>query len=379
MSTPPYSSIFAHPSRPDVFLRVQFWKSKQTLLQARGYNVCDLSPAPSAHLVRCDPRNIMLCDLQTEAPYAICQALPKADENIRGVPFLTWTNGIVVFATDIKDRHVALKLVQNNSMEHRILSFLLLQQLKYPNNSIPGIVPVVGVMPIDEHWIFVTPRWADAATDGWFRTVDDLLFYMEQLLEGLAFLHSHRIVHRDLAFGNHVVNHLPYDLANIDDEPGPDNPRHQLQRTKSLRYGWIDFGYSLQLPHDTSLTSCRIPWRASLYGPLYVPPDVMQGEYGYNPFAFDVGTLGIYLCGQFQRLTPTIPLLAPLLDGMVTRNVAARLSASQALALLRSMRDEMSSEDRQNPPSERALMDESEYETYDRWNGLPVNLPVQVG
>ncbi|KAJ7065312.1 hypothetical protein C8F01DRAFT_1125115, partial [Mycena amicta] len=95
-------------------------------------------------------------------------------------------------------------------------------------------------------------------------------------------------------------------------------------------------------------------------------------EYFYNPFAFDVGTLGIYLCGQFQTLTPTIPLLAPLLDGMVTRNVVARLSASDALAFFRRMRDEMSPEDRQSPCLERTYMEQSEYETYDRWNGLPV-------
>ncbi|KAG6873653.1 hypothetical protein C0995_012585 [Termitomyces sp. Mi166 len=72
----------------------------------------------------------------------------------------------------------------------------------------------------------------------------------------------------------------------------------------------------------------------SLYVPK-VPGDTLQGELDFNPFAFDVGMLGVMFCQEFQasrsRITHMVPMLAPLFDRMTTRNIARRFKASEAL------------------------------------------------
>ncbi|KAG5727405.1 hypothetical protein E4T56_gene11967 [Termitomyces sp. T112] len=65
--------------------------------------------------------------------------------------------------------------------------------------------------------------------------------------------------------------------------------------------------------------------------PDQVPADTSQGEFDFNPFAFDVGMLGVLFCHEFQYLTWTAPMLAPLLDRMTTRYIERRFKASEAL------------------------------------------------
>jgi hypothetical protein len=53
-------------------------------------------------------------------------------------------------------------------------------------------------------------------------------------------------------------------------------------------------------PADTDRTHIRLPYRQSWYGSGRQPHDTAQGEYDYNPFAYDVGNLGKVLCTEYQ-------------------------------------------------------------------------------
>lgn len=76
--------------------------------------------------------------------------------------------------------------------------------------------------------------------------------------------------------------------------------REDLMRSNEMRYAIFDFNLSILMPPDTSIESCRLPHQETFYGAYCQPPDVSQGEYEYNPFAFDIGSLGILFCDMFQ-------------------------------------------------------------------------------
>ncbi|KAG6807496.1 hypothetical protein H0H93_001543, partial [Arthromyces matolae] len=87
--------------------------------------------------------------------------------------------------------------------------------------------------------------------------------------------------------------------------------------------------------------------------PGYTPLDTCQGEFDFDPFAWDVGSMGLVFCFYYdvgpstvtyslwllmdvlnQHLTVPAPMLAPLFDKMVTRDVTKRFTAQQALSFL---------------------------------------------
>ncbi|KAG6902719.1 hypothetical protein C0995_012383 [Termitomyces sp. Mi166 len=120
-----------------------------------------------------------------------------------------------------------------------------------------------------------------------------------------------------------------------------------------------------------SLDECRLPSHVS-FNTLYdqVPGDTLQGEIDFNPFPFDVGMLGVMFCEEFQHMTRTLPMLAPLFDRMTTRDIARRFKASEALQFF---------EDQVIPlTSKRLLLSAAPdqppsylpYDYYDRWEYL---------
>lgn len=125
--------------------------------------------------------------------------------------------------------------------------------------------------------------------------------------------------------------------------------RGPLRSAGHLIYALLDFDISIQFPLNSTAADMRLPSSLSRWGSYNQPSDTAQGELDYDPFAFDVGCLGVlfwdrfgvsqysvtFLCAPHrcltQHLLPTVPMLAPLIDGMVTRNIARRFTAAQAL------------------------------------------------
>ena len=97
---------------------------------------------------------------------------------------------------------------------------------------------------------------------------------------------------KDLQPRNYLVNHIlvcnSFDLT--------PTMRRDLMREGKLEYVIMDFDISLILPPTIS----RLSYKHTQWGPAYPPPDVAQGEYDYDPFAFDIAVLGTNLCRMFQ-------------------------------------------------------------------------------
>ena len=64
--------------------------------------------------------------------------------------------------------------------------------------------------------------------------------------------------------------------------------------SSDLAFCLFDYDHAIQFPHNVSLEECRRPSSEGEHGTFeYHPLDITLGEPQYNPFAFDVGCLGM--------------------------------------------------------------------------------------
>lgn len=97
---------------------------------------------------------------------------------------------------------------------------------------------------------------------------------------------------------NVLVNHY----SNSWSLPG----RSELRRDGLLSYAVIDFDISVAFRRDAERSVCRLPSAMSYDGTPPQPDDTTEEDVDYDPFAFDVGCMGITFCDMIQ-----VRLLAP--------------------------------------------------------------------
>ncbi|KAH0585953.1 hypothetical protein H2248_007239 [Termitomyces sp. 'cryptogamus'] len=282
-------------------------------------------------------------------------------------PFHAYTGHSVTvsFAQSRSGRHVAVKAILAGSEEFRILRCLQEQGVPHSLDDFRNVIPVLDLLPYEGYWLAIMPRWGMIPLGPPLQSVHEVFHFMHCLLKGLTFLHEHRIAHGDIKTSNILVNHVDRDFH--DDF----NPLRRLLRSQSkLTYAFCDFDGSTMFSPSMSLDECRLPSHISFNTlPDQVPADTSQGEFDFNPFAFDVGMLGVLFCHKFQHLTWTAPMLAPLLDRMTTRYIQRRFKASEALQFF----EEEVLPNTPEPilssrlPPVRAT---GSYDTFDRWAGL---------
>lgn len=77
-----------------------------------------------------------------------------------------------------------------------------------------------------------------------------------------------------------------------------------MRKQGKLMYALIDFNISIMMPSNLRKETYRLPYRKSFQGSGNQPFDTSQGEYDYDPFAYDVGTLGVVFCQRYQVSKP---------------------------------------------------------------------------
>ncbi|RXW13379.1 hypothetical protein EST38_g12476 [Candolleomyces aberdarensis] len=200
----------------------------------------------------------------------------------------------VVFAQDAQGRHVAIKLVAEGSDEHRINEMVRQQPMELVKEN--GIVPVLEILHTKGYCFVVMPRWGPAITHPEPTTLGEIIPILRSMLKGLVFLHSRGIVHRDISFENTLVNHFSKAHSEWD------NPqRKKLRKDGLLCYGLFDYNASVFMPEGSRIGGFRLPYAMSEWGRYgCLPHDTDQGEYDYDPFAYDVGMMGRVFCSEFQ-------------------------------------------------------------------------------
>ncbi|KAF9484827.1 hypothetical protein BDN70DRAFT_849126 [Pholiota conissans] len=277
----------------------------------------------------------------------------------------------LVFAQDSQSRHVCIRVIKPEpSDEYKILSFLNEQSKLWTEENFPCIVPVLEILNNGKNYFAVSPRWDGGMEDQlpWFNTNGEVLDLIQCMLTALCYLHSNKIFHRDIHDGNILTNHfgcanMPHRYSSLQ--------RQELRAKGQLVYALTDFNYSLMLPVDTDLRSCRLPIAESYPGVIEKPYGVVHGEVYFNPFAYDVACLGITLSYQFQHLCSSLPILAPLLSGMLTSNTIERFTAQEALAFFDDNRPKIWEYESLSPPQREYIED---WQAYDRWTNVPPHL-----
>ena len=80
-----------------------------------------------------------------------------------------------------------------------------------------------------------------------------------------------------------------------------DKTRSALRAQGKLRYAIIDYNVSFMVPPEIKHEEYTLPYFKAWIGTwIYQPYDNQQGEHEYNPFAYDVGALGMMFCNLFQ-------------------------------------------------------------------------------
>jgi len=96
-----------------------------------------------------------------------------------------------------------------------------------------------------------------------------------------------------------LVSHLPNGFM---PEVKKNLVRKQLRFEGRLTYAIFDFDLSLMLPSGKPLSEYHLPIDVSFSGALNKPWGVAEAQLDFNPFAYDVGCLGIRFCQIFQVL-----------------------------------------------------------------------------
>ncbi|KAF8958024.1 kinase-like domain-containing protein [Flammula alnicola] len=192
-----------------------------------------------------------------------------------------------------------------------------------------GIFPKVGPgISLSEMYDF----WAK-------NSVGDVIEMIMQALEGLAFIHSLNIAHRDAFRDNFVIQWFPESLHIK--KISPSRPRVYL----------IDFELAVSFPEDLPHEECLsigYPLCGSVptIGDYGRPPapEFVSGK-PYSPFKSDVWQLGRSLADfrvcattssfYFELIVPssqsTIPAIDEILSGMTESDPLLRMSAQEAL------------------------------------------------
>ncbi|KAI9067543.1 hypothetical protein FKP32DRAFT_1588535 [Trametes sanguinea] len=283
------------------------------------------------HLVDCGPRTfrsiLWLCPpVNHSAPPPYARYLPLCSYG----PLLRRPRRGLAFAQDHANRNLLLKIIEKGSSEHEINRHLLQQQsVTKERESFPCVLAPVSILdtPTDCSFL-VMPMWGSPIPLERMQRVRDIVQFMKCTLRGLSYLHELRIVHRDICDQNIVVNcHNPgAELEEFSEILS------QHWQDGDVTYAFIDFGQSLQLPQDTSIVDCRRSAEETAFGMnLNKPPDGNLGEPSYNPFSYDVASLGFLFRFYFSEAVPALPGLAALFDRMTDYCPPRRMTAQEAL------------------------------------------------
>ncbi|PPR07278.1 hypothetical protein CVT26_012438 [Gymnopilus dilepis] len=366
------------PDMREVKERRKFWDSPQTFqwFKDRGYTLYSRTLDDEGNpLCLTVPRLPSEIFQEAQYPFAYHDG---SVSTMSGTPLgVEEFAGTVAFAQDTLNRHVAIKIVPDGTDEYRVLRFLT--QQKFEDIQKHCLIPVLELLPVESFWFAIMPRWGTGILAPTLDKAYEVLDIMHSMLKALTYLHEHNISHgvstfpfffvyilRDIKFGNVLVNQFAEET--IFDE---NSSRRELRRKGLLSYALFDFDLSIMLPPGSDRTTYRLPYQRS-WGTFNWTMDTAQGEFDFNPFVLDVGTMGVVFCTKFQ-----IPFLAPLLDKMTTRFLEKRFTASEALRFFEKMRSQLTKAELDQEVISRFPGNTVPYYEYDRWKSIPHDVAKQ--
>ncbi|KAH9973838.1 kinase-like domain-containing protein [Lactifluus volemus] len=172
-----------------------------------------------------------------------------------------------------------------------------------------------------------------------FETVGEVVDFADQILEGLVFMHSHGVAHRDCSPKNVLMDasHMfPLGFHPVKDLLLPDisNPAPIIPRRHAgVKYYFIDYGISSYFPAGGSQDHQVL----GLAGRDQDVPE-LSDEVPYDPFKVDIFTIGNVFFRKFCNDYSNLRFFRPLAVSMTQLDPTRRPTAEEALRQWRAIR-----------------------------------------
>ncbi|OCB91920.1 hypothetical protein A7U60_g788 [Sanghuangporus baumii] len=227
---------------------------------------------------------------------------------------------------------VVIKAVRRDSTETSIGIFLSSPDLaKDPRNHCVPILDVIRDESAPNLEFLVMPLLRPFNKPPFF-SVDEMLDFMKQVLEGLVFMHSVGVAHRDCSDMNIMFdgagmypNGFHASVWNLDERGIPTYPRRRRD-VQSVRYYFTDFGLSSRFldgePHVVT----------GMSGLDKEVPELQLPLNRYDPFPVDVFILGNVFKNNFTAKFSNASFLIPVVESMTQKKASERPSSAEALA-----------------------------------------------
>ncbi|KAH8111750.1 kinase-like domain-containing protein [Phellopilus nigrolimitatus] len=243
---------------------------------------------------------------------------------------------VVMDAKRVRDgKIVAVKKLSADSREAQIgLMLSSSERLQDPTNH---CVPIFDtfVDEQDNQTMFIVMPLLRAFNDPDFEHVDEAVDFVRQALEGLVYMHSRNVAHRDLSDLNIMMDGRPlFDpdgfhpaqqyLTARDLSKAKPRSRSDVER---VRYYFTDFGISTHFEDDNRprLVVGNVAAEEGIPElSLFIP---------YDPFRVDVFTLGMVFKRNLLDVYKNLLVLAPLIHEMTKEKPEERITAPQAFEL----------------------------------------------
>ncbi|KAJ8592592.1 hypothetical protein M405DRAFT_812477 [Rhizopogon salebrosus TDB-379] len=221
--------------------------------------------------------------------------------------------------------------------ERAICEYLRSPQLsRDPTNH---CVPVIEFIP-DESLVdacYLVMPLLRPFNDPEFMVMGEVVEFIQQILDGLQFMHKHGVAHRDCVGLNIMMDATtmyPNGWHPIRRSLSPDmtDSAHHCDRIDAnVKYFFIDFGISARfLPGQPRIVS-------DFRGREQRPPELVAGI-PHDPFKIDMVIIGYLLDDNFYKIYADLHFLSPLINALKADDPARRPTAEEALAAWNTIR-----------------------------------------
>jgi len=228
-------------------------------------------------------------------------------------------------------RVVCIKQVGRNEEEVRIARMLGSDESRPdPKNHCISVIEVIDD-PEDDTKSYLVMPFLRSADNPPFDFVKEIIDFVDQILEGLVYLHEKGVAHRDC-----VMHNIMMDAdAMYPDGFHPVKTMHKRdfsgwatyipRSVAGVRYYFADFGISVHIPEEETdrLVTGQL-------GRDQDPPELARHT-PYDPFKLDIFIIGNMFKKEFQDKYTNVQFLGPLILWMTDMEPDRRPTAEAAL------------------------------------------------
>ncbi|KAH9851119.1 kinase-like domain-containing protein [Lenzites betulinus] len=228
---------------------------------------------------------------------------------------------------------VAIKHAKSRGQEIEIAQFVT--STKHPHNH---CVPVKDLFldPDDSEWSFMVIPYLRPFNEPEFELIGDVIEFIAQMLEGLSFLHSNSIAHRDISSLNVMMDgrplypqgHHPMRIRSSIDLLEAATPLRRIDHR--IEYFYIDFGLSVRLPPGAS------PLVLGYIGRGSKVPEI-SATVPWDAYKADICALGNLFHEDLYVKYRDIDFIKPLVDCMRQRQPDVRPGADELVRMFQQL------------------------------------------